>query len=88
MAGDVWHETGSLAEAAELLPSLGRRVFLTTGRMGLAAFAALDDLWFLVRSVDAPEAPVPSRMELLLDRGPSRSTGSANCCAVTGSTSS
>ncbi|WP_142266823.1 cobalt-precorrin-6A reductase [Streptomyces sp. SLBN-115] len=70
VAGDVWHETGSLAEAAESLPSLGRRVFLTTGRTGLAAFAALDDLWFLVRSVDAPEAPVPSRMELLLDRGP------------------
>ncbi len=70
VAGDVWHETGSLAEAADLLPSLGRRVFLTTGRLGLAAFAALDDLWFLVRSVDAPGAPVPSRMELLLDRGP------------------
>lgn len=70
VAGDVWHETGSLEEAAGLLPSLGRRVFLTTGRMGLAAFAALDDLWFLVRSVDAPEAPAPSRMEVLLDRGP------------------
>ncbi|MEU1192938.1 cobalt-precorrin-6A reductase [Streptomyces sp. NPDC005859] len=70
VAGDLWHEAGSQAEAAELLPSLGRRVFLTTGRLGLAAFAALDDLWFLVRSVDAPEAPVPSRTEVLLDRGP------------------
>lgn len=68
--GDVWHETGSLAQAAGLLPSLGRRVFLTTGRMGLSAFAALDDLWFLVRSVDAPEPPCPSRMEVLLERGP------------------
>ncbi|MFI1356468.1 cobalt-precorrin-6A reductase [Streptomyces sp. NPDC020898] len=74
VAGDVWHEAGSLEEAALLLPALGRRVFLTTGRMGLAAFAALDDLWFLVRSVDAPvdspEAPHPARMEVLLDRGP------------------
>ncbi|MFF4474444.1 cobalt-precorrin-6A reductase [Streptomyces sp. NPDC001599] len=68
--GDVWHEAGSLAEAAELLPALGRRVFLTIGRMGLAAFAALADPWFLVRSVDAPEAPCPPRMEVLLDRGP------------------
>ncbi|MGY1582072.1 cobalt-precorrin-6A reductase [Streptomyces sp. MN13] len=68
--GDVWHEVGSLEEAASLLPALGRRVFLTTGRMGLAAFAGLDDLWFLVRSVDAPEAPHPARMEVLLDRGP------------------
>ncbi len=68
--GDAWHETGSLAEAAELLPSLGRRVFLTTGRMGLAAFAGLDGLWFLVRSVDPPEAPCPARTEVLLERGP------------------
>ncbi|MFE0457479.1 cobalt-precorrin-6A reductase [Streptomyces sp. NPDC058914] len=68
--GDVWHEAASLDRAAELLPRLGRRVFLTTGRMGLPAFAALDDLWFLVRSVDAPEPPVPSRMEVVLDRGP------------------
>ena len=45
-------------------------MFLTTGRMGLAAFADLDALWFLVRSVDAPEAPHPARMEVLLDRGP------------------
>ncbi|MFJ9890002.1 cobalt-precorrin-6A reductase [Streptomyces sp. NPDC091287] len=70
--GDRWHTAGSLAEAAELLPALGERVFLTTGRMGLAAFAGagLDALWFLVRSVDAPEPPCPARMEVLLDRGP------------------
>ncbi|MFI1930881.1 cobalt-precorrin-6A reductase [Streptomyces sp. NPDC020330] len=68
--GDRWHAVGSLAEAAELLPALGERVFLTTGRMGLAAFAGLDDLWFLVRSVDAPEPPCPAHMEVLLDRGP------------------
>ncbi|UUU20165.1 cobalt-precorrin-6A reductase [Streptomyces sp. DSM 40750] len=68
--GDDWHDAASLEEAATLLPALGRRVFLTTGRMGLATFAALDDLWFLVRSVDAPEAPHPARMEVLLDRGP------------------
>ncbi|MGW4626847.1 cobalt-precorrin-6A reductase [Streptomyces rubiginosohelvolus] len=70
--GDRWHSTGSLSEAAGLLPALGERVFLTTGRMGLAAFAGagLDALWFLVRSVDAPEPPCPARMEVLLDRGP------------------
>ncbi|MFJ8106262.1 cobalt-precorrin-6A reductase [Streptomyces sp. NPDC096132] len=68
--GDDWHEADSLAQAAALLPALGRRVFLTTGRMGLAAFADLDALWFLVRSVDAPEGPRPARMETLLDRGP------------------
>ncbi|MFD7866893.1 cobalt-precorrin-6A reductase [Streptomyces sp. NPDC059783] len=68
--GDDWHPVGSLAEAAGALPALGRRVFLTTGRTGLAAFAGLDALWFLVRSVDAPEPPYPARMETLLERGP------------------
>nr|WP_180218428.1 cobalt-precorrin-6A reductase [Streptomyces albus] len=72
--GDVWHPADSLAEAAALLPELGRRVFLTTGRLGLAAFARpeTEALWFLVRSVDPPEAgqPAPARMELLLERGP------------------
>ncbi|WP_326701698.1 cobalt-precorrin-6A reductase [Streptomyces sp. NBC_01754] len=68
--GDRWHTAGSLEEAADALPGLGRRVFLTTGRMGLAAFAGLDSLWFLMRSVDAPEAPFPRHMETLLDRGP------------------
>lgn len=68
--GDRWHLADSLEGAAELLPELGSRVFLTTGRMGLAAFAALDSLWFLMRSVDAPGAPRPARMEVLLDRGP------------------
>ncbi|MFF3942444.1 cobalt-precorrin-6A reductase [Streptomyces phaeofaciens] len=70
VAGDRWHEAGSLAEAAALLPGLGRRVFLTTGRTGLAAFADLTGPWFLVRSVDPPEPPHPPRMEVLLDRGP------------------
>ncbi|RII20667.1 Precorrin-6A reductase [Streptomyces sp. YIM 130001] len=70
VAGDVWHDATSLAHAAELLPGLGRRVFLTTGRLGLAAFAGLTDLWFLVRSVDPPGPPFPPRTEVLLDRGP------------------
>ncbi|MFD4830034.1 cobalt-precorrin-6A reductase [Streptomyces uncialis] len=71
--GDDWRSAGSLAEAAALLPSLGSRVFLTTGRTGLAAFTGrpeLDALWFLVRSVDPPEPPVPRRMDVLLARGP------------------
>ncbi|QNE76052.1 cobalt-precorrin-6A reductase [Streptomyces finlayi] len=68
--GDRWHPAGSLSAAAALLPALGTRVFLTTGRMGLAAFAGLDGMWFLMRSVDAPDGPCPARMEVLLDRGP------------------
>ncbi|BCK70097.1 precorrin-6A reductase [Streptomyces libani subsp. rufus] len=69
-SGDDWHQVTSLDEAAAALPALGSRIFLTTGRMGLAHFAHLTDPWFLVRSVDAPEPPYPPRMEVLLDRGP------------------
>uniref|UniRef100_UPI0019059121 cobalt-precorrin-6A reductase n=1 Tax=Streptomyces adelaidensis TaxID=2796465 RepID=UPI0019059121 len=68
--GDRWHDTASLAEAATLLPSLGNRIFLTTGRLGLAAFAHLSGLHFLVRSVEPPEPPLPPHTHVLLARGP------------------
>ncbi|WP_369231338.1 cobalt-precorrin-6A reductase [Streptomyces sp. R21] len=68
--GDRWHMADSLAGAAALLPPLGRRVFLTTGRLGLAAFADLPELHFLVRSVEPPEPPLPAHTEVLLARGP------------------
>ncbi|MBK1786931.1 cobalt-precorrin-6A reductase [Prauserella cavernicola] len=70
--GDDWHWTDTLDSAAELVPSLGSRVFLTSGRQGLAAFAGLTDLWFLARCVDPPEPPLPPRIEVLLSRGPYR----------------
>lgn len=75
--GDRWQRAASAAEAARMLPALGRRVFLTTGRLELAAFAGLDRLWFLVRSVDPPAAPLPARCEVLLARGPFTVEGEA-----------
>ncbi|MER6960634.1 cobalt-precorrin-6A reductase [Streptomyces sp. NPDC000618] len=69
-AGDRWHEVASLRSAAELLPRVGRRVLLTTGRLGLAAFAHLDGLHFVVRSVEPPAPPMPSDVRLVLARGP------------------
>ncbi|MFG2379135.1 cobalt-precorrin-6A reductase [Streptomyces sp. NPDC048504] len=69
-AGDHWHTVASLSEAAEALPALGRRVLLTTGRLGLAAFAHLARLHFVVRSVEPPEPPMPPDVEVLLARGP------------------
>jgi precorrin-6A/cobalt-precorrin-6A reductase len=46
------------------------RVFLTTGRSGVAAFAD-SDAWFLIRAVTAPDADrLPRRHQLLLSRGP------------------
>ncbi|MFI1974549.1 cobalt-precorrin-6A reductase [Streptomyces wedmorensis] len=67
--GDDWRSVASLEQAADALDGLGDRVFLTTGRLGLASFAACPQ-WFLVRSVDAPDTPMPARTEILLDRGP------------------
>ncbi|MET7605462.1 cobalt-precorrin-6A reductase [Streptomyces avermitilis] len=68
--GDRWHAVASLPAAADLLPGLGRRVFLTTGRLGLAAFAHQAELHFVVRSVESPEPPVPPDTEVVLARGP------------------
>lgn len=68
--GDDWHWVSSLPAAAEELSHLGRRVFLTTGRQDVSAFAGLDDHDFLLRCVDPPEPPLPRSLEVLLDRGP------------------
>ncbi|MEU9332726.1 cobalt-precorrin-6A reductase [Streptomyces sp. NPDC048290] len=68
--GDRWHRVPSLESAAALVPALGRRALLTTGRLGLAAFAGLTDVRCVVRSVEPPEPPVPPRLEVVLARGP------------------
>jgi precorrin-6A/cobalt-precorrin-6A reductase len=68
--GDDWHWVEDLDAAAAAVAELGSRVFLTSGRQGLAAFAGNEQAWFLIRCVDPPEPPLPPRHELLLDRGP------------------
>ena len=68
--GDRWRRVPDAAAAAALLPALGQRVVLTVGRGLLAAFAGLDELWFLIRSVDPPGPPLPVHHRLLLRRGP------------------
>lgn len=66
-----WREVGSLDEAAASLPAAGRRVFLTTGRQGLAAFVPVAGAFFLIRCVDAPDpASLPPDRTVLLHRGP------------------
>lgn len=70
-AGDRWIQVPNAAAAAAVLPEMGRRVFLSTGRREIKAFADLPGLWMLVRLIDAPEAPLPlANHELILDRGP------------------
>ncbi|MCV7423573.1 cobalt-precorrin-6A reductase [Mycobacterium yunnanensis] len=64
-------QVGSDVEAAEVVARSGlRRVFLTTGRSGSAAFADVD-AWFLIRAVTPPDdVELPPRHQLLLSRGP------------------
>jgi precorrin-6A/cobalt-precorrin-6A reductase len=64
---------GSDAEAAKTVTAQGfSRVFLTTGRSGVAAFAAVD-AWFLIRAVTAPDERIlPRRHHVVLSRGPYR----------------
>lgn len=64
--GDDWRWASSLAEAATMVSGT---VFLTTGRQGIGAFAALPGT-VLVRSVDPPTEPLPAGATLLLARGP------------------
>jgi precorrin-6A/cobalt-precorrin-6A reductase len=66
----------SITEASEAVARQGlSRVFLTTGRSSLAAFAG-SDAWFLIRVVTAPDpATLPRRHMLLLSRGPYRYDG-------------
>ena len=69
--GDDWHTVSDLRAAAAALPLLAaRRVFLTTGRQELAPFAALDDIWFLIRSIEAPDPQPLSGATVILTRGP------------------
>jgi precorrin-6A/cobalt-precorrin-6A reductase len=57
--GTAWREVDDLKAAATALAGAAKRAFLTTGRGGLEAFAAVPDAWFLVRLMEAPERPLP-----------------------------
>jgi len=76
LARPAWPTEGAIvvrsdAEAAETIAARGfSRVFLTSGRSGLAAYTDAG-AWFLIRVVTPPEPGIlPRRHELLLSRGP------------------
>ena len=69
--GDRWIVVDSLAAAAKAAPEIGHRAFLTIGVKELAAFAEVEEIWFLVRLVEQPRDTLPLRnFELILGRGP------------------
>ena len=71
--GDRWTAVTTLAAAAEQIArGPFHRVFVTTGRGDLDAFAPASDgrRWWLVRSIDPPERLPLHPAEVILDRGP------------------
>jgi precorrin-6A/cobalt-precorrin-6A reductase len=67
---DNWIEVPDHAAAANLLPTLAQRIFLTIGRQEVGLYAHLTNLWFLMRSIDPPDPTVMPPGELLLAKGP------------------
>src|SRR4051812_12721392 len=69
--GDRWHEVADWDDAATLVGRIAQHALLALGRQEIAAFAPLDHVRFLIRTVDAPDPMPPvAQAELLLARGP------------------
>ncbi|MBD2294536.1 cobalt-precorrin-6A reductase [Anabaena sphaerica FACHB-251] len=73
---DIWIEVENNTEAAAALENQAlenqiKRVFLTIGRQEISAFSHLQEIWFLMRMIDPPNADVVIPPGLMLfDRGP------------------
>ena len=71
MQSDNWIEVPDMKAAAEAVARSGTRAFLSVGRQDLSAFAELENIWFLVRSIEPLEAPCPLvRAQIIQGRGP------------------
>lgn len=65
--GDNWLEVASLEAAHDAIPA-GARVFLAIGSQHINHFASRDDIFYLVRMVDEPDAlPLPNH-QLVIGR--------------------
>ncbi len=71
VAGDDWIEAADAADAAQALGLRARRVFLTIGRQGVAAFRCAPQHHYLLRVIEPPaEADLPPDCTVVADRGP------------------
>ncbi len=69
--GDDWRMAADMDAAATLIPAGKKPVFLTIGRLGLAAFARRQDLRFIARVIDVPETTTAiAHVQLVRARGP------------------
>jgi precorrin-6A/cobalt-precorrin-6A reductase len=69
--GDRWVEVATMGEAADALGNEPRTVFLTQGRLQLAAFARAPQHRYVVRAIDRPaDIDALPHSKLILARGP------------------
>ena len=68
--GDDWQTVPDIPAAVAALGAERRRVMLAIGRMHLAEFAAAPRHFYLLRLVDAPEAPPLPDCAVEVARGP------------------
>jgi precorrin-6A/cobalt-precorrin-6A reductase len=70
-SGDRWIEVSSMEEAADVLRTQPKSVFLTQGRLNLAVFARAPQHRYVVRTIDRPaDLDILPRCKLILARGP------------------
>ncbi len=71
VTGDDWVMVADMVAAVAALPNQGARVFLAIGKQNLDVFATKPGNHYLLRLVDAPEAPLPlPDTEVIIARGP------------------
>ncbi|MGB6354933.1 MAG: cobalt-precorrin-6A reductase [Steroidobacteraceae bacterium] len=71
VAGDRWTEIRDVPEAIRWLGAEPRRVFLALGRQHIAPFGSAPQHYYLIRSVDPVEPPLPvPQARYIEERGP------------------
>jgi precorrin-6A/cobalt-precorrin-6A reductase len=69
--GDLWTEVADMESAIEVLGHVVRRVFVTSGRQGLAALLQASQHHYWIRTVDRVEPPLDlPRAQYIVDVGP------------------
>jgi precorrin-6A/cobalt-precorrin-6A reductase len=68
--GDRWLEVDGFKQAADVLPRVAARVFLTTGPGMVQAFAGMSGVWFLVRMFQPPVGVLPLTRYLIVTARP------------------
>lgn len=70
VSGDIWHHADNISDAARKLADLGTSAFLSVGRQELGAFAILDNMNFLIRTVDPLDTVPLLKSTCITGRGP------------------